>query len=160
MAHDLDIAQVYLLLHAGPPSSAAEIATRLGADPDSARRCLRLLGELGMLRESGTPGHVTVVRPEIGMTLLLTRADAHAARTAAAPVLTWSLSDREWAVLRLLAQGYTDESVARTLGVSLRTARRVAAELMVRLGARSRFQAGLMAARLLHSTKGTANVAS
>lgn len=50
-------------------------------------------------------------------------------------------------VLRLLAQGHTDEVIARRLGVSPRTARRFASEIMVRLGARSRFQAGVHAVR-------------
>ncbi|GGO92408.1 helix-turn-helix transcriptional regulator [Wenjunlia tyrosinilytica] len=50
-------------------------------------------------------------------------------------------------VLRLLAQGLTDEATAHRLGVAPRTARRIAAELMERLGARSRFQAGAYAAQ-------------
>lgn len=45
-------------------------------------------------------------------------------------------------LLRLLAQGYTDEAAARRLGVSLRTERRLITELMKRLDARSRFQLG------------------
>lgn len=52
---------------------------------------------------------------------------------------------QELEVLRLLAQGHTDESVAKRLGVSPRTARRIAADLMEKLGARSRFQAGARA---------------
>jgi DNA-binding CsgD family transcriptional regulator len=51
--------------------------------------------------------------------------------------------DRE--VLRLLADGHTDAVVARKLGVSVRTTRRVIAELAERLGARSRFQIGVRA---------------
>jgi DNA-binding CsgD family transcriptional regulator/sugar-specific transcriptional regulator TrmB len=54
-------------------------------------------------------------------------------------------STQEREMLRLLAQGLTDELVARKLGVSVRTMRRVAADLMDRLGARSRFQAGALA---------------
>jgi DNA-binding CsgD family transcriptional regulator len=54
-------------------------------------------------------------------------------------------SAQERELLRLLAQGLTDELVARRLGVSVRTMRRVAADLMERLGARSRFQAGALA---------------
>jgi DNA-binding CsgD family transcriptional regulator/sugar-specific transcriptional regulator TrmB len=54
-------------------------------------------------------------------------------------------SSQERELLRLLAQGLTDELVARRLGVSVRTMRRVAADLMDRLGARSRFQAGALA---------------
>ncbi|MFD8978448.1 LuxR C-terminal-related transcriptional regulator [Streptomyces sp. NPDC059564] len=55
------------------------------------------------------------------------------------------LSSQAHAVLGLLAQGHTDDVVARKLGVSVRTARRTTAELMERLGARSRFQAGVIA---------------
>lgn len=47
--------------------------------------------------------------------------------------------------LKLLGKGCTDEMIARRLGVSVRTARRVASELLARLDARSRFQAGARA---------------
>ncbi|MGQ4389000.1 helix-turn-helix domain-containing protein [Streptomyces sp. SAS_270] len=47
--------------------------------------------------------------------------------------------------LRLLGQGLTDEAIAKRLGVSPRTARRISAELLEALGARSRFQAGCRA---------------
>lgn len=50
-------------------------------------------------------------------------------------------------LLAELARGARDEQIARTLGMSLRTVRRRIAELMVELGADSRFQAGLEAAR-------------
>jgi DNA-binding CsgD family transcriptional regulator/sugar-specific transcriptional regulator TrmB len=55
------------------------------------------------------------------------------------------LSAQEKQVLALLGEGYTDEVIARRLGISVRTARRVAAGLLTRLGARSRFQAGVLA---------------
>ncbi|MGW2995319.1 helix-turn-helix domain-containing protein, partial [Streptomyces sp. NPDC001193] len=48
---------------------------------------------------------------------------------------------------RLLAEGHTDEGIAKRLGVSHRTARRIATVLMERLGARSRFEAGVRAVR-------------
>jgi DNA-binding CsgD family transcriptional regulator len=50
-------------------------------------------------------------------------------------------------VLRLLATGAKDDAVARRLGVSLRTCRRLVAGMMERLGASSRFQAGVEAHR-------------
>ncbi|CAM3714620.1 hypothetical protein GCM10009799_02040 [Nocardiopsis rhodophaea] len=56
------------------------------------------------------------------------------------------LTPQEAAALRLLSQGLTDEAVANRLGVSPRTARRIAADLLEKLGARSRFQAGARAA--------------
>ncbi|GLW54566.1 helix-turn-helix transcriptional regulator [Kitasatospora phosalacinea] len=55
------------------------------------------------------------------------------------------LPPQELAVLELLARGHTDETIARRLGVSPRTARRLAATLMDRLDARSRFEAGVRA---------------
>jgi DNA-binding CsgD family transcriptional regulator len=48
---------------------------------------------------------------------------------------------------RLLAAGSTDEMAARKMGLSLRTIKRKSADLMERLGARSRFQAGVVAAQ-------------
>jgi DNA-binding NarL/FixJ family response regulator len=56
------------------------------------------------------------------------------------------LCGRERELLALLSAGYTDESAAARLGVSVRTVRRMMSTIMTRLGARSRFQAGLRAA--------------
>jgi DNA-binding CsgD family transcriptional regulator len=58
------------------------------------------------------------------------------------------LTDQQRAVLRLLATGAKDEAIARSLGVSVRTVTRIVAELTGELGATSRFQAGVLAARL------------
>ncbi|MFE0701518.1 LuxR C-terminal-related transcriptional regulator [Streptomyces sp. NPDC058872] len=55
------------------------------------------------------------------------------------------LTGTEATTLRLLASGLTDEAIAKRLGVSHRTARRTATLLMERLGARSRFEAGVRA---------------
>lgn len=55
---------------------------------------------------------------------------------------------RNAVVLRLLADGLTDDAVARRIGVSVRTVRNDVASVMLSLGARSRFQAGVRAARL------------
>ncbi|WP_327178515.1 LuxR C-terminal-related transcriptional regulator [Streptomyces sp. NBC_01335] len=55
------------------------------------------------------------------------------------------LAPQEAEVMRLLARGFTDEAVAKRLGVSARTARRITADLMERLGAPSRFAAGVRA---------------
>lgn len=57
------------------------------------------------------------------------------------------LQQTEQDLLLLLARGHTDEAAARRLGVSLRTARRMMADLMHRLDARSRFQAGMHAVK-------------
>ncbi|MFF8772436.1 LuxR C-terminal-related transcriptional regulator [Kitasatospora sp. NPDC015120] len=55
------------------------------------------------------------------------------------------LNPQEAAVVRLLAQGLTDDAIAKRLAVSSRTARRLATELMERLEARSRFEFGVRA---------------
>lgn len=57
------------------------------------------------------------------------------------------LSETERTLLRLLAGGATDERAAKKLGVSLRTVRRIMADLMHRLDANSRFEAGIKAAK-------------
>ena len=50
-------------------------------------------------------------------------------------------------LLEQLVAGYTDEVIARRLGISLRTVRRRIASLMDELGVDTRFQAGVEAAR-------------
>ena len=55
--------------------------------------------------------------------------------------------DLQQAVAALMARGYTDEVVARKLGMSVRTCRRHIAAMMRDLDAVSRFQAGVQAAR-------------
>ncbi|NIK54812.1 helix-turn-helix transcriptional regulator [Kribbella shirazensis] len=57
------------------------------------------------------------------------------------------LTPHESEVLRLLAGGAKDEQVARLLGISLRTARRITANLSERLDAASRFELGVAAAK-------------
>ena len=57
------------------------------------------------------------------------------------------LSPQEDEILRLMATGHTDESVARRLDLSVRTVRRSIADLTERLAAASRFQAGVNAVR-------------
>ncbi|MGW1773152.1 helix-turn-helix transcriptional regulator [Streptomyces sp. NPDC002104] len=55
------------------------------------------------------------------------------------------LTPQETTVIRLLAQGLTDEAIAKRLAVSPRTARRLATGLMERLNAASRFEFGVRA---------------
>ncbi|WP_018347962.1 helix-turn-helix transcriptional regulator [Longispora albida] len=56
-------------------------------------------------------------------------------------------SPTDRALLEIAAAGHTDEAAARKLGVSLRTVRRQMSDLMTRLDATSRFQAGVNAVR-------------
>jgi DNA-binding CsgD family transcriptional regulator len=66
-------------------------------------------------------------------------------RARAEPEAALTRLDRN--ILSLLAAGLTDEAVGTRLGVSGRTVRRQMAALMERLGAASRFEAGLKAAQ-------------
>lgn len=88
-------------------------------------------------------GTVTVHQPALveALLLLFTSLWQRARPEGAAP----ARSHRDVAVLNLLATGATDEVVAARLGVSIRTYRRWVADLMARLGATSRFQAGVLA---------------
>jgi DNA-binding CsgD family transcriptional regulator len=54
------------------------------------------------------------------------------------------------AILRLMAEGEKDEAISRRLSISVRTCRRHIAEYMLQVGATSRFQAGVIAARAGH----------
>ncbi|WP_411089800.1 response regulator transcription factor [Streptomyces sp. 061-3] len=65
----------------------------------------------------------------------------------AQPVPDGEVTEGERALVGLLAAGMKDETVARHLGVSLRTLRRRVSELQERLGASSRFQLGVRAAQ-------------
>ncbi|MFE7572948.1 LuxR C-terminal-related transcriptional regulator, partial [Streptomyces sp. NPDC057539] len=66
------------------------------------------------------------------------------------PSTAWQgvVSVRHRAVLRMMANGVKDETVARRLGVSRRTLTRMMGEIMLDLGVENRFEAGARAARL------------
>ena len=53
-------------------------------------------------------------------------------------------------ILRLMAAGEKDAAISRRLCISVRTCRRHIADYLARVGATSRFQAGVIAARAGH----------
>jgi DNA-binding CsgD family transcriptional regulator len=55
------------------------------------------------------------------------------------------------AIIRLMAEGEKDEAISRRLSISVRTCRRHIADYMAQVGAGSRFQAGVIAARAGHT---------
>jgi DNA-binding CsgD family transcriptional regulator/sugar-specific transcriptional regulator TrmB len=57
------------------------------------------------------------------------------------------LNPQESELLRLLAQGHTDQSAARHMGISMRTVQRTLTELTDQLGTTSRFQTGVEATK-------------
>ena len=58
------------------------------------------------------------------------------------------------AILRLMSEGEKDEAISRRLSISVRTCRRHIADYMSQVGATSRFQAGVIAARAGHTDAG------
>ncbi|WP_411106767.1 hypothetical protein [Streptomyces sp. cmx-4-9] len=92
--------------------------------------------------------HGALIGRELIVTRMLVRsltAPAPTEQDAAAPEAELHPLSRE--VLRQLALGSTDETAARQIGMALRTYRRVVSRLMDSLDARSRFQAGYLAAQ-------------
>ncbi|GAA0623073.1 hypothetical protein GCM10010174_47670 [Kutzneria viridogrisea] len=57
------------------------------------------------------------------------------------------LTTQDRQILQLVSQGLTDAATGNRLGLSLRTVRRAMAGIMKRLGARSRFEAGMKASQ-------------
>jgi DNA-binding CsgD family transcriptional regulator len=110
----------------------------------------------------------TMVLVDRSVAVVITGDDAVVNRAASAVAPLCMLADQLWAnsspgprrqhtadqtprhhkVLRLLADGLTDDAIARQVGVSVRTVRNDMAAAMLSLDARSRFQAGVRAAQL------------
>lgn len=96
------------------------------------------------------PGAIVISRPPVVLAMrALFEAYWEQAEPLGAPAPTETgLTKQEERVLLLLASGLTDDAVARALGIGVRSERRIVSELMTRLDANSRFQAGVKAARL------------
>lgn len=73
-------------------------------------------------------------------------ATASAAVAPNADTADEDLDSRELSLVRMLSQGMKDDAIARSLGISSRTLRRIMTDLMRKLKADSRFQAGAHAA--------------
>lgn len=95
----------------------------------------------------GVEGHLLVRAPAL-VALVRELFEQYWQRsTPLLPVAQGGDVDERRKILELLMIGTKDEYIARQLGVSLRTVRRRVAELMEDLGASTRFQAGMEAAR-------------
>lgn len=101
-------------------------------------------------RRPGGGGALIVREPAIIANLVMlfeslwtTAQDLDQALASGAP----AASDLDRAVLMLMSSGVKDEAAARQLSISDRTYRRHVADILTRLGASSRFQAGVEAVR-------------
>ncbi len=91
-----------------------------------------------------TRGYLEVAQPPIVEALVaMFERHWHATTPPAAPATALHLSQREHALVSLLADGHTDTTAARRLRISPRSVTNVVRGLMDRLGVENRFQLGL-----------------
>ena len=140
----------------GPSQAYVEMASRLGGQY---RTCHELFGriivfdrELAFIPASDGSWGALAIRQEWLVAYLCEIFEqewAHARPfvVAAEEGLERVAQEIDRTIVELLAAGLKDETIARRLGMSLRTARRHIADIMQQLGADSRFQAGVAAAR-------------
>lgn len=116
---------------------------RLGRAMPPGAMLLTATGAIVTTRAEGD-GHVVVHDPAVLRTLR-SLADLLWQRAEPLPARAEPPSPAERELLHMLTEGLTDQAVARRLGMSERTVRRLMAQLMERLNARSRFEAGVRA---------------
>ncbi|PBC66213.1 regulatory LuxR family protein [Streptomyces sp. TLI_235] len=140
----------------GPSQAYVAAASAIGAEYRTAHE---LFGRLVIFDrklafippDDGTRGAIAISEPSVVAYLaeIFEQAWAHATPfvDAASQGLGQVAREVDRTILRLLAAGLKDESIARRLGMSLRTVRRHIADVMEQLRVDSRFQAGVAAAR-------------
>jgi DNA-binding CsgD family transcriptional regulator/sugar-specific transcriptional regulator TrmB len=140
----------------GPSQAYVEAASRLGGQYRTAHelfgRIIVFDRELAFIpTHDGTWGAVAIREPSTVAYLCEifehTWVHARPFTDAADEGLGVVAQELDKTILELLAAGQKDETIARKLGMSLRTARRHIADIMQRLNAESRFQAGVAAVR-------------
>ena len=122
-------------------------------EPGSGERTLATLadGARGALARSAPPARIAAALVAIASGLLVideppAGSGAHAARSA--ELMAEPLTPREQDVLRLLAEGLATKQIASRLGVSEHTAKSHVNAILAKLGAESRTEAVVRAARL------------
>ena len=140
----------------GPSQAYVEAASRLGGQYRTAHelfgRIIVFDRELAFIPTSDGSWGAVAIRDESTVAYLCdifehTWAHARPFTDAADDGLGQVARELDQTILELLAAGLKDETIARRLGMSLRTARRHIADIMQQLSADSRFQAGVAAAR-------------
>jgi DNA-binding CsgD family transcriptional regulator len=108
------------------------------------------------MQEPGRHGLAIVREPSVIAWVVATFEQQWADASPLEEVLSKQTDDTELdqtraAILRLMAEGEKDEAISRRLSISVRTCRRHIADYMAQVGATSRFQAGVIAARAGHT---------
>lgn len=128
-----------------------DIGEEIRVMPELPTRLAVIGGDFAMLAEAlgyaATPRTVVRQRTLVEALGLLFEQLWDRAAPLVAGELAPSADHQRRFLLEQLAAGAQDEQIARRLSVSLRTVRRRVAELLAELGAESRFQAGVEAAR-------------
>lgn len=141
---------VWLIHETGGQRSASEISALVDAGAqaravDRVAQVLLVFDRSAALLATGVTGgnDLLITEPALveSLSVLFSATWRHLKRGT--PADEPSLAHR--AVLQLMSRGTTDASAAPAMGVSLRTYRRHVADVMARLGAGSRFQAGALA---------------
>jgi DNA-binding CsgD family transcriptional regulator len=136
--------------HHGPTRDYVQRVTEYGAQ---VRTCPELFGRLvafdravAFIPHHSMPGGAAVVRDTSTLSFLQRAFDLawDLATPFAGSMDKPALGELQHSILRLLAEGTRDETIARRLGISLRTCRKHVAEIFEQLGAQSRFQAGYL----------------
>jgi DNA-binding CsgD family transcriptional regulator len=145
----------------------ADHGARIRVAPSVPGRSLVIDREAALLpipgTEPGTPAGLAVVRePNVVAWVAMTFEQLWAEATPLEELLgtqQWdaTVDQTRTAILRLMADGEKDEAISRRLSVSVRTCRRHIADYMAQVGASSRFQAGVIAARSGHLDAPNAN---
>jgi DNA-binding NarL/FixJ family response regulator len=107
-------------------------------------------GAIGYLLKSAEPEELrTAIRAAAaGKVQLAPEAAARLMREVRAPEGPEKLSEREMEVLRLLARGYANKTIARELGITERTVKAHVGSILGKLHLESRTQAALYAGRI------------
>ncbi|MFF5446110.1 LuxR C-terminal-related transcriptional regulator [Streptomyces sp. NPDC012888] len=139
-----------------PTAAYVERVTALGAQVrtlgDGLMRMLIFDGRTGLMTVRDVSGAALVVREPNVVDFMAEAFERSWLAAEPFPVSTGpdqarSLSDElRQTIVRMLAEGLEDKVIARRLGMSERTCQRHIAEIMRAVGAKSRFQAGYLAA--------------
>jgi DNA-binding CsgD family transcriptional regulator len=135
-----------LVVETGPTGEYGTLIVRCSREPLPCQVVI-IDAAIAVMATHGVAGQdaAMVVREPVLVRNLLCLFEATWA--ACAPARPDSPRPTELKLLELLATGATDESIARTLGLSVRQVRRRTAQLLRQLGVSSRFAAGAEAVR-------------